>query len=219
MAEIVAMSGKGRRGRRGAAASERKPRKRRVKGYGVDRLRIAAERRVAQSSEELAELLMTKALEGKLESVKMLMKLAEEEKERKEDEDDGGRGILAAMGYRMVEPKVGDVWVAVDGRTRRRERFRRAGGKGRRRREGSGQKDRVQVSVVSCQLSVLRARRRVVRLRPSPEFQKAGPHSTPIVRRGGRSSLRAGFEVVPRYKQAVTKVWIDRGNDGKMPSW
>ncbi|MGD0156673.1 MAG: hypothetical protein ABSB50_11270 [Terracidiphilus sp.] len=111
MAEIVAMSGKGRRGRRGAAASERKPRKRRVKGYGVDRLRIAAERRVAQSSEELAELLMTKALEGKLESVKMLMKLAEEEKERKEDEDDGGRGILAAMGYRMVEPKVGDVWV------------------------------------------------------------------------------------------------------------
>ncbi len=111
MAEIVAMSGKGRRGRRGAAASERKPRKRRVKGYGVDRLRKAAERRVAQSSEELAELLMTKALEGKLESVKMLMKLAEEEKERIEDEDDGGRGILEAMGYRMVEPKVGDVWV------------------------------------------------------------------------------------------------------------
>jgi hypothetical protein len=111
MAEIVAMSGKGRRSRRGAAASERKPRKRRVKGYGVDRLRKAAERRVAQSSEELAELLMTKALEGKLESVKMLMKLAEEEKELKEDEDDGGRGILEAMGYRMVEPKVGDVWV------------------------------------------------------------------------------------------------------------
>ncbi len=133
MAEIVQMSGKGRRrGSRARKAASRRGRgrawergskgagergeggetqERAVEGHGVDRLRTAAERRVAQSSEELAELLMTKALEGKLESVKMLMKLAEEEKERKEEEGDGGPGILEAFGYRMVEPEVGDVWV------------------------------------------------------------------------------------------------------------
>ncbi len=82
-----------------------------MEGYGVDRLRTAAERRMAESSEALAESLMTKALAGKLESVKILMKLAEEEKARKEEEGDGGPGILEAFGYRMVEPEVGDVWV------------------------------------------------------------------------------------------------------------
>ena len=100
MAEVRQMGGKGRRaeqrvsksaGRRISGAGKKrggvgktqqgdigKTRKRRVKGYGVDRLRTAAERRMAESSEALAESLMSKALAGRLESVKILMKLAEE---------------------------------------------------------------------------------------------------------------------------------------------
>ncbi len=132
MAEIVAMSGKGKRKGGGAgktaklaelavlaeldvAAGEEsgtgKTRKSRVRGYGVDRLRRAAERRMAESSEALAESLMSKALEGRLESVKFLMQLAEEEKARKEEDKDHMPEIYAALGFKMVEPEVGDVWV------------------------------------------------------------------------------------------------------------
>jgi hypothetical protein len=93
----------------GAASGKRKPRKRKVKGHGVDRLRAAAERRVAESSEALAELLMKKALEGKLDSVKMLMKLAEEEKVRKEQviEEDAPCLVDALIGSTA---RIGQVW-------------------------------------------------------------------------------------------------------------
>jgi hypothetical protein len=84
----------------------------RVKGYGADRLRTAAERRVAESSEELAGLLMTKAMEGKLESVKILMKLAEEEKVKKvAAAEEEGPGIMERMGFWKAVPEDGDVWV------------------------------------------------------------------------------------------------------------
>ena len=88
MAEVRQMGGKGRRaeqrvsksaGRRISGAGKKrggvgktqqgdigKTRKRRVKGYGVDRLRTAAERRMAESSEALAESLMSKALVGQM---------------------------------------------------------------------------------------------------------------------------------------------------------
>ena len=95
MADVSQMGGKGQRAnRRGGKsgrqrASKGKTRKGKVKGYGVDRLRTAAERRMAENSEELAESLMSKAIAGKLESVKILLKLAEEEKARREEEKRG----------------------------------------------------------------------------------------------------------------------------------
>jgi hypothetical protein len=128
MAEIGQVSGKGKRkgseasgvGRAGKTAglaelaesaefNTAKPRKRRVKGYGVDRLRTAAERRMAESSEALAETLMDNALKGKLESVKILMKLAEEEKARKEEEREGGEPTLCDI-LLPAGPEVGPMW-------------------------------------------------------------------------------------------------------------
>ncbi len=108
MAEIRQISEKGKRRRRGAA-KDVKTRKRKVKGYGVDRLRTAAERRMAESSEALAESLMSKALQGKLESVKILIKLAEEEKARKEEEREEAEPGLADLliGSNM---RFGEVW-------------------------------------------------------------------------------------------------------------
>jgi len=117
MAEVRQMSGKGRRAgqrgsksvRRGGQVSGGKTRKRRVKGYGVDRLRTAAERRMAESSEELAKTLMDKALAGKLESVKILMKLAEEEKARREEEREEDTPRLSDLLVGSVV-KVGQMW-------------------------------------------------------------------------------------------------------------
>jgi hypothetical protein len=100
------------RGSKGKARREdggTEPRKGKVKGYGVDRLRTAAERKMAGSSEALAETLMDNALKGKLESVKILMKLAEEEKARREEvrvEDTPG---LADLLIGSVV-KIGQMW-------------------------------------------------------------------------------------------------------------
>ena len=105
MAEIVQMSGKKTRGR---------PRKKKLEGYGADLLRMAAERRVAGSSEDLADLLLQKAMEGKLESVKMLMKFAEEEKARKEEvRRESEPGLFEMLGYR--DRGAGD-WRCVGGK-------------------------------------------------------------------------------------------------------
>jgi hypothetical protein len=86
-----------------------KTRNRKVKGYGVDRLRTAVERRMAGSSEALAESLMSKAIAGKLESVKILMKLAEEEKARKEEEREEDTPRLSDLLIGSVV-KVGQMW-------------------------------------------------------------------------------------------------------------
>jgi hypothetical protein len=92
-----------------AESNATKPRKRRVKGYGVDRLRAAAERRMAESSEALAETLISKALEGKLESVKILMRLAEEEKARREEaREEDAPGLADLLVGSVV--KVGQMW-------------------------------------------------------------------------------------------------------------
>ena len=95
--------------RAGEPGKERKTRERRAKGYGVDRLRTAVERRMAGSSEALAESLMSKAIAGKLESVKILMKLAEEEKARKEEERVEDTPGLADLLVGSVV-KVGQMW-------------------------------------------------------------------------------------------------------------
>ena len=93
----------------GRQVSRVKTRVRKLKGYGVDRLRTAAERRMAESSEELAESLMSKALAGKLESVKILMKLAEQEKARREEKREEDAPGLADLLVGSVV-KVGQMW-------------------------------------------------------------------------------------------------------------
>jgi hypothetical protein len=106
------VSGAGKK-RRGAGKTKQgdvgKTRERRAKGYGVDRLRTAVERRMAGSSEALAESLMSKAIAGKLESVKILMKLAEEEKARKEEEKVEETPGLADLLIGSVV-KIGQMW-------------------------------------------------------------------------------------------------------------
>jgi hypothetical protein len=110
VAEVGKASEKEKRGRRGAAAKKGKTnRKRKVKGNGSDLLRTASERCLAESSAELAALLMTKAMEGKFESVKLLIKMAEEEKgkksERIREEEPSLSEIL--MGSKV---RIGQVW-------------------------------------------------------------------------------------------------------------
>jgi hypothetical protein len=61
-----------------AESNATKPRKRRVKGYGVDRLRRAAERRMAEGSEALAQALWENAIKG--------------EARKREDPDEAGGG-------------------------------------------------------------------------------------------------------------------------------
>ena len=113
MAEIGKTSKKEKRGRRGAAAKRGKAkRKKKVKGNGSDLLRTASERRLAENSEELAQLLVTKAMEGKLESVKMLIKMAEEEKVMKEKRSEEEGPTLNEMLWGS-NVRIGQVW---DGR-------------------------------------------------------------------------------------------------------
>ena len=75
-------------------------------------MRTASERCLAESSEELAKLLMTKAMEGKLESVKMLIKMAEEEKVKKEKRNEEEGPTLNEMLWGS-NVRIGQVW---DGR-------------------------------------------------------------------------------------------------------
>lgn len=102
-------------GQIGEAASQgdsgpaRERRGRGSEGVRVDRLRTAAERRMAENSEELAESLMSKAIAGKLESVKILLKLAEEEKARREEEREEDAPGLADLLVGSVV-KVGQMW-------------------------------------------------------------------------------------------------------------
>jgi hypothetical protein len=110
MAEIGKTSAEGKRSGRGTAAKKGKTtRKKKVKGNGSDLLRTAAERCLAESSAELAALLMTKAMEGKFESVKLLIKMAEEEKgkksERIREEEPSLQDML--IGSKV---KIGQVW-------------------------------------------------------------------------------------------------------------
>ena len=85
-----------------------------VRGSGVERLKKAADRQVARKSAELAELLMDKALEGKLESARLLVTLAEKKKpqDKPQKKRHGVKLIdLLESDPEWVEPEVGDVWV------------------------------------------------------------------------------------------------------------
>ena len=96
-----------------AAGNGTEPEKR-VRGSGVERLKKAANRQVARKSAELAEMLMNKALEGKVESARLLVTLAEKKKpqEKPVKKRDHPKLIdLLEADSEWVEPEVGDVWV------------------------------------------------------------------------------------------------------------
>ena len=96
-----------------AAGNGTEPEKR-VRGSGVERLKKAANRQVARKSAELAEMLMNKALEGKVESARLLVTLAEKKKpqEKPQKKRDHPKLIdLLESEPEWVEPEVGDVWV------------------------------------------------------------------------------------------------------------
>jgi len=95
----------------------------------LEQLKRAADRRLGSASEKLADLLLDKAKEGKMESTQLLVKLAETQdkakaarEEEKRDVFVGGAAVLGAgvgggeaEGWRLCEWGMG-------GRTRRRER-------------------------------------------------------------------------------------------------
>jgi len=99
-----------------AAAELEKMRKR---GNGLERLQRAADRRLGRASETLADLLLEKAKEGKLESAKLLVTLAERRKERKPEEKKKKKRegpswaelLASEPEWEEEKPEIGDVWV------------------------------------------------------------------------------------------------------------
>jgi hypothetical protein len=92
------------------------PVKKTWRGNGLERLEKAADRRLGQASEALADLLLEKAKVGKVESARLLMTLAEHRMKRKppEKKKKKRRGPswadLLASEPEWKEPEVGDVW-------------------------------------------------------------------------------------------------------------
>jgi len=78
-----------------------------IEGLGLDIAGL-----IEKHVEELAQLLVTKAMEGKLESVKMLIKMAEEEKVMKEKRSEEEGPTLNEMLWGS-NVRIGQVW---DGR-------------------------------------------------------------------------------------------------------
>jgi hypothetical protein len=94
---------------------EEEPEKRAC-GSGLERLRRAADRKLARNSDELAGVLLEKALEGKLGDAKMLVSLAEEKAPPKPREKKPSGPSLMELAEKWasepewVEPEAGDVW-------------------------------------------------------------------------------------------------------------
>jgi hypothetical protein len=87
------------------------------RGNGLKRLQKAADRRLGRASEALADLLLDKAKEGKVESTRLLVSLAGRKKERKPQEKKKKKragpslGELLASEPEWKQPELGDVWV------------------------------------------------------------------------------------------------------------
>jgi hypothetical protein len=98
------------------AAAAAGPEKR-IRGNGLERLEKAADRRLGQASEALADLLLDKAKEGKAESTRLLVALAEHRLKRKPKEKKKKKrpgpswAELLGSEPEFVQPEVGDVWV------------------------------------------------------------------------------------------------------------
>jgi hypothetical protein len=100
-----------------AAEPEKKEPEKRERGNGLKRLQKAADKRLASASEALADLLLKKAKEGRVDSTRLLVTLAERKKERKpQEKKKKKRGLLPWVEQLCSEPEfkqpeVGDVWV------------------------------------------------------------------------------------------------------------
>lgn len=94
------------------------PVKKTWRGNGLERLESAADRRLGQASEALADLLLEKAKDGKVESARLLVTLAEHRLKRKPpvEKTKKRRGpswaeLLASEPEWVEEkPEIGDVW-------------------------------------------------------------------------------------------------------------
>jgi len=100
----------------GPAAAGAGPEKR-IRGNGLERLEKAADRRLGQASEALANLLLEKATKGKVDSARLLVTLAEHRLKRKPKEKKKKKrpgpswAELLGSEPEFVAPEVGDVWV------------------------------------------------------------------------------------------------------------
>ena len=105
----------------GQAVATEKPEKR-TRGNGLKRLQKAADRRLARASEALADLLLEKAQEGKLDSARLLVSLAEhrqdrkdrkpkEKKPKKREGPSWAELLVSEPEWEEEKPEVGDVWV------------------------------------------------------------------------------------------------------------
>jgi hypothetical protein len=94
------------------------PVKKTWRGNGLERLEKAADRRLGRESEELADLLLDKAKQGKVESARLLVALAEhrmkrkpQEKKKKKKREGPSWEELLGSEPEFVAPEEGDVWV------------------------------------------------------------------------------------------------------------
>ena len=102
----------------GQVAVAAEPEKR-YRGNGLEQLKRAADRRLGLASNELADLLLKKAKEGKVDNTRMLVTLAEHKKVRKPQEKKRKKGSVLPWVEQLCtepefveeQPKVGDVWV------------------------------------------------------------------------------------------------------------
>ncbi len=114
-----------------APEPEKKELEKKSRGNGLKQLKQAADRRLRSASEELADLLLEKAKEGKVESTRLLVTLAERGKERKpQEKKKKKRGVLpwveqlcSEPEWEEEKPEVGDVWVGDGWRNEKTGRF------------------------------------------------------------------------------------------------
>jgi len=101
------------------AAAVEEPEQKKRRGNGLEQLKRAADQRLGNASEALADLLLDKAKEGRMESAQLLVKLAERKKERKPQEKKKKKSATSLLVEQLCsepewveeKPKVGDVWV------------------------------------------------------------------------------------------------------------
>jgi hypothetical protein len=102
----------------GTRSNAAEPEKR-SRGNGLKRLQRAADRRLGRASETLADVLLKKAKEGRLESARLLVTLAERRKERKPQEKKKKKRegpswaelLASEPEWEEEKPEIGDVWV------------------------------------------------------------------------------------------------------------
>jgi hypothetical protein len=101
------------------------------RGNGLARLAKAADQRLRSASEKLADLLLEKAEEGKVESTRLLVTLAEHKTKRKPQEKKKKKSATSLMVEQLCsepeyvedKPEVGDVWVGDGWKNEKTGRF------------------------------------------------------------------------------------------------